>query len=357
MPSDVSSMNYRPFIRLRRRWLFRKRWRALLCLLVGLLTIVVAACGEPSAPPAAAPLSGNCQRIEHAAGTTELCVQPQRVAALSPYILDMLLALGVEPVGFGAADMSEAMLRRPEFDDPPAQIPYLGQRLTTEPVNLGDRHSPSLETLTQVQPDLILGEVWQGNYALLSQIAPTILVDDEPGGWQSSIQILAQALDKEPELAQVKATYQAAITQAQTQLSSIVAEYPRVLLLSSGNLTGEIYTYPCSEFSRLLEAIGFQLVSLDNSSSCDSPTLSLEVVPQVDADIVFVVAWDAEDQGNPEGWRNLKQDWNQVPLLQKMPVTQAGRVYFIDAHLSTLRGPIAAEIILENYLNQLSTLG
>ena len=140
MPSDVLSMNYRPFIRLRRRWLFRKRWRALLCLLVGLLTTVVAACGEPSSPPTAAP-SGNCQRIEHAAGTTELCTQPQRVAALSPYILDMLLALGVEPVGFGAADMSEAMLRRPEFDDPPAQIPYLGQRLTTEPVNLGDRHS------------------------------------------------------------------------------------------------------------------------------------------------------------------------------------------------------------------------
>ncbi|MGJ3252771.1 MAG: ABC transporter substrate-binding protein [Elainellaceae cyanobacterium] len=300
----------------------------------------------------------NCRMVEHDTGETEICGQPQRVVALSPYILDMMLSLGVEPVGYSAADMSETMLRQSEFDNPDKQIPYLGQRLTTQPVNLGDRHSPSLEGLAQLQPDLILGEAWQGDqgkYQLLSQIAPTVLVDDQQGGWQRSIQTLAQALDQESELEQSKAAYEAAIAEARTQLSSVAAKYPQVLLISSGSLSQGINTYHCSEFSRLLESLGFQLVHLTNPSNCYS-TLSLEVLPQTNADIIFVVAWDADDQGSARGWQKLQQAWQQTPILQQMPVTQAGRVYFIDAQLSTIRGPIAADIILQKYLEKLTPL-
>lgn len=327
-------------------------------------------CGQPASDKAQSPRQSSdtaratsptpapCRIVDHDVGQTQVCDQPQRVAALSPYILDMMLSLGVEPVGYSAADMSETMLRQPKFSNPDEQIPYLGQQLTTQPANLGDRHSPSLEALAQLHPDLILGEVWQGDqgkYGLLSQIAPTVLVDDQQGGWQRSIQTLAQALNKESELDQSKAAYKSAIAEVRTQLSSVAARYPRVLLISSGNLSKEIYTYHCSEFSRLLEALGFQLIHFNDSSNCYS-TLSLEVLPQTDADIIFVVAWNADDQGSGEGWQTLQQEWQQTPLLKQMPVTRAGRVYFIDAQLSTIRGPIAADIILKKYLEQLAPL-
>lgn len=330
-------------------------------LLFILMVFLIWSCGSnpsPIQPEATAPISTNCRIIDHAKGQTEICGQLQRVAALSPYILDMILALGVEPAAYAAADVQPELLRKSKFENPSEQIPYLGDDVTTQPINLGDRHSPSLETLTQVQPDLILGEVWQGSqgkYELFSQIAPTVLVDDQQGGWQRSIQTLAQALNKESELEQTKATYESEIAQARTQLSSVVAKYPRVLIISSGNLSGEIYTYHCSEFSRLLEALGFQLASLNDPANCDA-TFSLEVLPQTEADLIFVVAWDTGNQGNAEGWRKRQQEWNQIPLLQKMPASQAGRVYFIDARLSTMRGPLAADAILDLYLDRLAPL-
>lgn len=310
-------------------------------------------------PEAISSVSTSCQTIDHAVGQTEICGVPRKVAALSPYILDMMLSLGVEPAGYSAADVTSDLLRQSKFDRPSQQIPYLGSRITTQPINLGDRHSPSLEALAQLNPDVILGEDWQGTqsqYVLLSQIAPTVLVDDEAGGWQHAIQIVAQVLDRAAQLEHTLTEYKSHIAEARQQLAQVTEKYPRVLLLSSGSLKREIRTYYCSEFSRLLEAIGFQLVYQEENLSECSSQLSVEVLPQLNADIVMVVAYDETEQGNAEGWQARRQEWNQIPTLQQMPATQAGRVYFIDARLSTLRGPLAADAILDLYLDRLTPL-
>ncbi|WP_292815165.1 hypothetical protein [Nostoc sp. JL23] len=36
-----------------------------------------------------------------------------------------------------------SLLRSPKFDNPSQQIPYLGNFITSQPINLGDRSSPS----------------------------------------------------------------------------------------------------------------------------------------------------------------------------------------------------------------------
>ncbi|VEP13001.1 hypothetical protein H1P_1770008 [Hyella patelloides LEGE 07179] len=98
--------------------------------------------------------SESCRLVSHEMGETEVCGQPQKVAALSPHILDSILALGVQP----AAYAESIDLKIQTYDNPQEQILYPGQWVKTQPIGVGDRYSPSLERLTLVQPDLILGE-------------------------------------------------------------------------------------------------------------------------------------------------------------------------------------------------------
>ena len=111
--------------------------------------------------------SESCRLVQHSMGETEVCEtarcagsprwrdcrgrgQPQRVAALSPHILDSILALGVQPTAYAESED----LKIQTYDSPAEQIPYIGKWVTTQPIGLGDRKSPSLERLALVKPDL-----------------------------------------------------------------------------------------------------------------------------------------------------------------------------------------------------------
>lgn len=333
---------------------------------VGLFSLVVLLCwscgNNVSAPSSASstvnmPTSPNCRTIEHDAGQTEICGQPQKVVALSPYILDMMLSLGEEPVGYSAADLEPAMLGQPEFDRPEEQIPFLGALMTGTPVNIGDRKSPSLEALINLKPDLIIGEAWQdkqGTYELFSQIAPTILLDDEKIGWTRTLPIVAKAFNKEAQQKEILATYEARTEAARQQLLPITQKYPKALVISSGDFSSAIYPYDNSVFSRLLEALGFQLVSAENIAG-NAAQFSIEALIGFDTDLVMVVAWDTDDNST-ESWKKRQIEWAETPLLQRMPASQAGQVYFIDGRLSVFRGPLAANKILEDYLAHLEPL-
>ena len=211
--------------------------------------------------------SESCRLVEHEMGETEVCGQPQKVAALSPHILDSMLALGVQP----AAYAESVNLNIQTYDNPAKQIPYLGQWVTTQPIGLGDRKSPSLERLAQLQPDLILGEEWNNKdeYSLLTQIAPTLLFSDtknpnELQSWQQDIQGIAKALGKEAQAAELLTTFNKQIAQARKALQPVLQKYPRVFLISS-NLTTQIYSQPESTTARLLKEIGFEIVQPEDA--------------------------------------------------------------------------------------------
>ncbi len=133
-------------------------------------------------------LSADCRVVEHAAGKTKICGKPEKIAVLDPKMLSLMLALDVQPAAYADA----YLVRSRQFDNPSQQIPYLGKYVTSQPINLGDRSQPSLETLTLVKPDLILGLNYQDNQ-LFSAIAPTVLIDNEQN-WQDNIKIVAKAI-------------------------------------------------------------------------------------------------------------------------------------------------------------------
>jgi len=290
--------------------------------------------------------TGHCRMVEHEMGKTEVCDQPQKVAALSPHILDSILALGVQPAAY--AEVIDLKIQT--FDNPTEQIPYLGRWVTTKPMAIGHRDSPSLERLTLLQPDLILGEHWQSDkYALFTQIAPTLLFSDgknpnEPQSWQQDIEGIAEALGREAQAKELLAEHDRQIAQARAALQPVSQTHPRILLISS-DLKTYIEVGSDSVGGRLLKEIGFKIVQPEGVQN--DAVISWEILPQIEADIIIVMYWRDENLTDPQD--PAKIEWPQRSLLESMPVFQQGRVFFVDEYIwgGAPRGPLSDQLILE----------
>ncbi|NEO27923.1 MAG: hypothetical protein F6K03_13825 [Kamptonema sp. SIO4C4] len=69
-------------------------------------------------------------------------------------------------------------------------------------------------------------------------------------------------------------------------------------------------------------------------------------MPQIKADIIIAIVSDYRDD---DAMEQVKRFWKENPLTQSMKASEEGRVYFVDYYTwgSNMRGPIAADIILE----------
>lgn len=302
----------------------------------------------------------DCRLVKHEMGDTKVCGQPQRVAVLDPHTLDIVLSLGVQP--FAYAELTAHNFQK--FDQPKEQIPYLGRYITTQPINLGDRKNPSLELLTKIKPDLILSEDWlaEGQYNLLSKIAPTLLFSDngpnDQQHWRYDIEGIARALGREAKAKELLVRYPEQVAAARNRLASAIAAYPRVLVLSSHDLNQNINLADDSTVANLMQRLGFEIVLPENVSRIpegDTP-ISIELLPQVETDLIFVIAWNLPDIYDPQ--EEMQQQWAKNLLLKQMPVFKDRRVFFVDGYLwgSVTRGPITDELILEQLPQILSPL-
>lgn len=324
----------------------------LLLLLVALLVI---ACQNRSAetPTSIKPnnSTSDCRLVKHEVGETEVCGQPQRIAALSPHILDSMLSLDIQPFAYAA----DGLLNLEKFDRPEKQIPYLGDYITTQPINVGDRRNPSLELLAKIKPDLILSEAWlsEERYDLLSQIAPTLLFSyfgpNDQKDWRYDIEGIAKAVGREDKAKELLTRYPKQVAAVRDQLAPVVAAYPRVLCISTDHQASTIYLEEDYTVDRILREIGFEVVSSQNSSLIPggNSQISIEVLPQVKTDLIFVIA--EPDKNRYKQQEKVKQQWAKNPLLNQLPAFKDRNVFFVDYIVwgGVARGPIADELILE----------
>ena len=316
----------------------------------------------------AQPSTSDCRMIKHDVGETEVCGHPQKVAVLNAYILDLLLSLNVQPAGY-ANTLSPH--RGEVFDLPTQQIPYLGDRLTTQPVNLGSSGEPSLEKLAALKPDLIVGEVSRiDNYDLLSQIAPTLLWRNRTAKdkWRESLRAIAEALERDEKVEAVIQQYEARIADARAELADVVAAHPKLLLLGASRLEESIGVINADRhLGELLGEVGFQLISNPSANITPNSQISIEALPELnDADIIIILGYNFSvsdrtlENLDPSADKSMvdllemhqlqaiKQDWEASAIAQSLTASQENRVYFATAYKwFGLNGPIGAELILE----------
>jgi iron complex transport system substrate-binding protein len=308
--------------------------------------------------------AAECRTIQHDVGEAEVCDRPQKIVALRPYCLDLLLSLNRQPAGYAEVF---SIHQGDTFDNPSQQIPYLGDRITTEPINLGTGDEPSLEALTKLKPDLILGEAGgtENIYPLLSQIAPTLLWEQRTteGKWQQDIQKIAKALGEEERAEKAIAQYNQKVAAARSELAPVVATHPRLLLLGANRLAEGFYAINHDSYlSGLLKELGFELVTVPGQDSgAPSLPVTLEMLPQLarQADTIFVLGYDLTAKSQSlervldKQTSVIEKEWRENKITQSLKATREGRVYFTTYYLwNGLNGPIGAELIL-NELRQI----
>ncbi|MBD2165571.1 iron-siderophore ABC transporter substrate-binding protein [Calothrix membranacea FACHB-236] len=320
--------------------------------LVLLTAILIAGCqGSISDKPSVEsnlPPSADCRVVEHAMGKTKICGKPQKIAVLEPKILSMILALGEQPAAYADA----YLVRSPQFDNPSQQIPYLGNLVTSQPINLGDRSSPSLETLALLKPDVILGLNSQENQ-LLTAIAPTVFIDNDKN-WQENLKIIAKALNSQKNIPSIITAQQQQLAKVRNQLAPLVSTHPRVLSITCSQSMNYIEVAYNGHTIELLEKIGFQPVFLPDIERKLGlrPQINLETLAQLNADIVLVSTWLDNWDGKSTytvPLEELKEKWAKNPLLHNSQAWKEGRVYFVDYTLwgGVIGSPIANSLILE----------
>lgn len=124
------------------------------------------------------------REVRHAAGSTEVPADPQRIVVLSGDQLDALCALGLQS-RIVAAALPDGSTSQPS---------YLGTVVHDIPA-AGSRSAPDLGAIRAASPQLILGSqaLTPQEYGPLSAIAPTVFTGAPGAAWQDTLRTVGEA--------------------------------------------------------------------------------------------------------------------------------------------------------------------
>ncbi len=280
----------------------------------------------------ALPAQADVRQMTDALGNTVTVPEaPKRVITLSEIDLDTALTLGVTPVGTINGRGQAA---------PPR---YLDGKLPAGIEVVGDIDNPNLETLLELQPDLILtGPVKPEQLAILNEIAPTVITFNWARPWQESMQRTAQALNREAEAKAVLERYRARVEEARQRLAAHQGE---TLSIVRWNPKGPSYMFKDAFASTVAEDVGLRRPAhQQDPGHTHSMALSLESLELLDAD--WLVIGTLATSG--EAVEAMHQA-EQTPAFRQLSAIQAKRFGAVDGSLWTsLGGPMAALQVIED---------
>jgi iron complex transport system substrate-binding protein len=188
--------------------------------LVAALTL--AACGSDESPETG---GGSAQdatfpvTIEHKFGTTEIESAPERVVTVGYTEQDIVLALGVKPVG------TREFLGGYAYKERPWAQEALGG---SDPAAVGAEEI-NFERVAAQRPDLIIGVnsgMSESDYKTLSRIAPTVAQTDEfidfGVPWQDQTMTIGRALGREEQAQRLVDDVEGRFAQAREQHPELV---------------------------------------------------------------------------------------------------------------------------------------
>jgi len=248
--------------------------------------------------------------VEHALGTTQVPLEPQRVVSLAEPVTDNLLALGVQPVGTVVTDAGTEIVN------------YLQPQLAGVAV-VGTLAEPNLEVILSLAPDLILADSGYATeaYEQLSRVAPTVYLTEPYQDVRRNLRELGRVLGM-PEAAEARvAEYDAVLAEARDALAEAVGGASVVFLRVRNDRDLLLYGTETRFGEFFYEDLGLEPIPLAVGGDFLRP--SLETVPQLTADHIFV---SVESGGT---MRVL----GESTLWQNLPAAQNGRIYPVDENV------------------------
>jgi len=255
-------------------------------------------------------------------GTPIEAMQAERVAAISTFAADTLVALGVSPVGastFGSEPLPS----------------YLGAPLS-HTRSLGQRASTNLELLTELKPELIIGihRYTEPHARQLEAIAPFYAFDVVSlADSHRAVTGIATALGKRAEGEALNQAFDARLAKLDEAPGGVSA----ILLAGAGEA-------PFAYYDHFLSATLLEHLNATNAAG-PSPTpeqtipfgytISLERLLALNPDVIFLFATGSE------------RAFANNPVWPYLEAVKNGRVYEVGPHWKEGGGPIARRLILD----------
>lgn len=291
----------------------RPRRLAPLALLAAAVTALTA-CGDDGSSAAAGDDQAT-HTVTHAQGETEVPDDPQRIAVLWRPTLSALVDLGFDPVATGA-----------ELADGADLAPFLPEGYAVDGLEfVGTAREPNIEALAAADPDLILTAEVDGaadTYESLSQIAPTVsLTWEGTGSWRSHVTEVAEALQVPDRADEIVAAYDERVQEVRDAVGDPGAVEVSLVRVQAADVL-RLET-PASFPGQVLDDVGFARPDgqLEPDADRDYIEISLELIPEADGDVVFVLA-NGENAAARETI-TASQLWQNLPAAQRGDVIDA----------------------------------
>jgi len=253
----------------------------------------------------------------HYGGETCVPENPQRIVTTQDQNgLLPLLELGVKPVGSAGQllDDGTGRFRRVQGYDTTG-IEFVG-------AYWGEAN---VESIALLQPDLIVSHEFAADfYDLHSQVAPTVMIQIFDRPLDEVLMDFADLVGRTERAEELRADYTARIEGLLDALGDR-KETMSISVITAGNNPGEFYRADQGQ------AVGTVMADLDllrpaaqQDAVEEREYLSIESLPEHDADVVLVLNFSGEDQDpNFESFVNS-------PIFSSLAAAQAGQVYIID---------------------------
>lgn len=281
--------------------------------LLALPAVLAAACGGGADAPLAAEAAAT-RSVTHAAGTTEIPTDPERIVTTTDQnALLPLLELGVKPVGSAGLlnpDGTTRFRRTEGFDT--SGITFTGAFL-----------EPNLEKVASLEPDLVVGyEFNEEFYEDLSTIAPTVLVQIFERPLTEALLEFGELVGKRDEAEQLQEEYEARIAALKQELGG------RATTLSVSVIgAGDPGTFTREDTGQavgtVMDDLGVPRVAAQQADQGEE-ALSLEQLGTRSADVVLVV--DYSGDGSDPGVQALLKS----PTYTRLPAVVAGQAHVVD---------------------------
>lgn len=269
------------------------------------------------------------RKIQHAMGETIVSENPKRIVVLTNEGTDMLIALGLKPVGAVKSWQGD-----PFYD-------YIDEELESVTV-IGDEFQPNLEQIVALKPDLIIGsKVRQEQlYPKLAAIAPTVFSETIGATWKDNLKLYAEALNKSEKATALLTEWDQRVTKLKEKLGE---NPPTVSLVRFLPGTAKIY-YQESFPGKIVAEVGLPRPTVQQKESF-AEEIGLESIQNVEADHLF---YFTHNEGNNKG-TEIQSQWFSHPLWAKLNVVQNKNVYEVsDAEWTSSGGIIAANQVLDD---------
>lgn len=287
--------------------------------------------------------------IKHAFGETVIESKPERIAAIQWGNQDVVLALGVVPVGFSAANYG--------VQDDSGLLEWTAAKLkeldVDSPNIFMDTDGLDFEAISDSNPDVILAAysgITQEDYDMLSKIAPVVAYQSKPWvtTWREQILYNSMGMGMQEEGEQL-------IRDLEELLSEKAGQYPEMkgkkiawVNFSETDLSQfHLYT-PVDPRGTFLQELGMEYPESILELITDPTVYSLKLsAEQADAlnDLDLIIGY-----GGEELYEAVKAD----PLLGSIPAIQRGSVVFIGAGTtlaaSGTPGPLSIPYTIDEYL-------